>query len=118
MLNVLYFYRIFSLIKPPKVDADSGVKNENPQTELLEQDGDIEDLTKEESDENAEAQQKKKQKKEKVGFRDRKVKINVLYSPCHLSLFRSDSHQIVLTFLLTFSSYLFMFLISHCFSMF
>lgn len=67
-------FRIISLIKPPKVDADSGVKNDGQNSDLLEQNGDIEDsINKDGTDDANEPQQKKKHKKEKVGFRDRKV---------------------------------------------
>lgn len=66
-------FRIIASIKEklPKVDADVGVNNGN---DVDRNDSSLDEQLSDSDDENTEeGQQKKKHKKEKIGFRDRKV---------------------------------------------
>lgn len=76
------FHRIIASVKEylPKVDADVGVNSNDVDRNDSSLDEQVSD-----SDENGEeGQQKKKHKKEKIGFRDRKVWGNpvVVYDSC------------------------------------
>lgn len=64
----------FSIIEyfTPKVDADAGVKSKHENTDISQSNSEVDDNSESES-ELEDGQPKKKLRKEKVGFRDRKV---------------------------------------------